>query len=44
MCFHTLSVTITQKTIEIVGIEFWSQKGGGGAKGSDPSKDAHLSV
>ena len=28
MCFHTLSVNITQKTIEIVGIEFWSQRGG----------------
>ena len=44
MCFHTLSVSITQKTIEIVGIEFWSQRGGVGGTGSDPSKDAHLSV
>ena len=45
MCFHTLSVSITQKTIEIVGIKFWSQRGeGGGARCSDPSKRHHLSV
>ena len=43
MCFHTLSVSITQKTIEIVGIEFWSQRGGVGAPNGDPSKCHHLS-
>ena len=44
MCFHTLSVSITQKTIEIVGIEFWSQRGGVGGSTSDPSKRHDLSV
>ena len=43
MCFHTLSVSITQKTIEIVGIEFWTKRWVGGT-GSNPSKDAHLSL
>ena len=28
MCFHTLSASIAQKTVEIFWIEFYSQKGG----------------
>ena len=29
ICFHCLSATVSQKTIKISGIQFWSQRGGG---------------
>ena len=45
ICFHCLSATVSQKTIKISGIQFWSQMGGGAtARNSDPSKTSNLSV